>query len=141
MYLMNFSVTNHIPSEKDREAGTLLLENIKNTRGEVFIPSSNYLAFLAGKKTYLSTIALAEIIGRYGPPVSTQSRAIKTEIRTAMEQRIFSLVILDYRDTFHAGDLGKRYQQSGILFGDSDVFFPVTGWDNRPETVFVPDSP
>ena len=121
-----------IPTRKDREAGQYLVETIKNIKGEIFIPYHSFLAEMAGKKSYLHAYGIF-VITRGEESVK---RSFINEIQTALREQRFAAVILD--TTRLLDNFEMYYSQERVIFGDPNVFWPVTGMKTRPEFLFVP---
>jgi hypothetical protein len=58
-----------------------------------------------------------------------------------MRDRRFQLIILDQEPNWIWGDPEKHYARSSQpVFASPTVFWPVTGWQTRPEIVLLPTS-
>jgi hypothetical protein len=137
-YVLRFPISSQIPTQQDRLAGNSLVNTISKSEGEVLIPSSNYLAFYAGKNTYFNSMALDEVTGFFGRPDVKQDKYFVGEIQKAIAERKFSLIIIDKYNTFNTGQLGSSYILEQKIFSDPAEFIPVTGWNIRPETLYIP---
>jgi hypothetical protein len=137
-YELKFPISSQIPTMQDRLAGNLMVTTIKNSKGEVFIPSSNYLAYFSGKNTYLNTMSLWEINGYFGLPDNEISLSLMRDIQKAIDERKFSSIIIDNNETLDPKQLDTKYIPAKKLFNDPNEFIPVTGWDNRPDTLYIP---
>jgi 4-amino-4-deoxy-L-arabinose transferase-like glycosyltransferase len=122
-----------IPTAQDVAAGEQLLETIRQAPGEVLIPYHNYLLSLAGKPGQAHWAGIEELIGLYGGSEMALGTELLQQMRQKIERQEYSLLILDEK-----WDVEGYYVKWRPAFDDPNVFFPVTGWRIRPETIFVP---
>jgi 4-amino-4-deoxy-L-arabinose transferase-like glycosyltransferase len=84
---LGYDLRAYVPSAADRAAGDALIARLRATPGEVFVPYHSFYGHLAGKRTYLHAMNLADLQrAGIGPP-----RDLVEAIRT----RAFALVVLD----------------------------------------------
>ena len=82
-----------------------------------------------------------QLEGNYGGGDIRLAGRVKTEFTRAMERRQFSLIILDQEPNWIWGDPERYYARvEEPVFPDEDVFWPVTGWQTRPELILVPNA-
>ena len=94
---------------------------------------------MGGKKPFASWSPMFQLEGNYGGGDIPAAGRVKTEFARAMERRQFGLIILDQEPNWIWGDPEKYYTRSQPrLFSDEDVFWPVAGWQTRPEFVMLP---
>lgn len=124
-----------IPTEKYLAAGDRLVGAIRAIPGEVFIPSHNYLAGLAGKRGYAHNVALAEVLGTFGDPARARYAAgLSQALAEAVRQETFAAIILDGMDAniFPVGP-GTPYLIHAYPDLESEVdFFSV--FPQKPKT-------
>jgi hypothetical protein len=135
-YLLHFPISPQIPTKQDRLAGEYILGIIRKSKGEVFIPASNYLAYLAGKGTYFNSMSMGELDGRFGQPVTNFSQSVWNEFDKAISEETFSMIILDKKSRIDPIIFGSYYLFDHEIFTNPDDFIPVTGSDNRPESLY-----
>jgi hypothetical protein len=94
---------------------------------------------MAGKRPFASWSPVFQLEGNYGGGDIRTAGRVKTEFARAMERRQFSLLLLDQEPNWIWGDPEQYYiRSSQPIFPDTDVFWPVTGWRTRPETMYAP---
>jgi 4-amino-4-deoxy-L-arabinose transferase-like glycosyltransferase len=131
--LLRYNPYHQVPTARDLAAGNQLLEIIRQAPGEVLIPYHNYMLFRAGKPVHTHWISIGELIGTTGGPVLETGAMVLGQMRQKIERQEYSLLILDEK-----WDVEGYYTKWRPAFEDPNVFFPVTGWRIRPETIFVP---
>ena len=123
----------YVPTARDLQAGRQLLRTVADLPGDVFIPAHSYLPALVGKRTFAHGIAILDIFrgGVPGPALR-----LKEEIREAYLHHRFAGVIRDtcYTDFNTTSD----YQTGHAVFREPDVFFPVCGFNTRPQYLLLP---
>ncbi|MDY6987448.1 MAG: glycosyltransferase family 39 protein [Thermodesulfobacteriota bacterium] len=127
-----------IPSSADLEAGNRFVNEVRQMKGDVFIPYHPYLATMAGKGPYAHYLAAFGVVrGKEGAPRTT----LINETRQAIRQKRFAAIILDSKhDWFHEDVEASYTMEEGSLFIEEALFRPVTGGRTRPEFVYVPRS-
>jgi hypothetical protein len=104
----------------------------------VFIPYHSYLAVLAGKNSYIHEVPLRELAGRYGKDIAEDGDRLYDELRKAMKEGRFSVVIIDSEPSAQLQDiLNERYVRKGSVFTSKTVFRQFTGVKSRPEFVYT----
>ncbi|MEE9295857.1 MAG: glycosyltransferase family 39 protein [Phycisphaerae bacterium] len=121
------------PSVDDLEAGRRLVARIKGIDGDVFIPCHPYLASAVNKGTFAHQMAILDI---FKSGKSDMKEALRDELLLAVGNRRFGAVLVDV-DWFPV-ELEPFYIRQGDVFGQDEVFWPVSGWRIRPEAIFVP---
>jgi hypothetical protein len=153
-----YNPASRIPDTRDKQAGEHLLKTIKSYSGDVFIPFHNYLAALAGKKTYAHGPGLLIVLGRGGGTFNSTKPAqdLRREIDESITCKRFDAVMSDeypylFQNTRHVREneewfllinkdlLDRCYEPAGKAFSEDHVtFFPTTGWFIRPSIIYVP---
>jgi len=125
-----------IPRREDRAAGEDLVRRLASSEGPVFVSYHPYLARRAGKPTNVHIVPLMDMVRM--PRDSIQDglwQAMKDSLRT----RAWDVLVLDQRDWLLEEAQAAGYREIAGVFADPDVFWPVTGYQTRPEWVFAPE--
>ena len=136
LVVMLSPLTSQIPTRADREAGFELVNHIKSCPGNVYVPFHTYLAELAGKDGYAGVVEMGELRGSFGGKVDPLWDEVLFQIQSSLDANTFNAVIQDnqiFRDAMSPG-----YIETGRVFKDDLVFWPVTGRKIRPEIIYVP---
>jgi hypothetical protein len=137
--LLLYPITPQIPGEADLRAGQDLLSEIRAQSGQVYVPFHPELALMAGKPAYASWSPMYQLEGNYGGGDIRATARVKTEFGRAMAGHEFSMIILDQEPNWIWGGPEEHYTVSpGPVFSDPKVFWPVTGWQTRPEIKMIP---
>jgi hypothetical protein len=132
--LLTYNPAKHVPTPADRAAGAKLVDRIAAIHGDVWIPHHGYLAILAGKRSFAHAVALDDIhVEDDGPAM----RDLETMIVKAVITQQFGAVFLE-SDDWHKMEILNTYEIHEILFGNYDVFWPVTGARLRPVALCLP---
>ncbi len=127
-----------LPTEADRKAGEQLLHRLAVIGGDAWIPGHGYMVSESSGQTHAQTVAIGDVLTGGGP----QKDALRMAIQSALHDRRFSAVVLDYNDSLFLNELKQRYQKEpGELFSDRSSFYPVTGNRTRPKTLWVLPGP
>jgi hypothetical protein len=92
--LMQYKARDYIPSARDFKRANALIKELRNTEGEFFIPSQNYLALFVNKKVYYHDAPLGELTGRYGHSLP-QWPVIQEEITALVHSGHVNVVYLE----------------------------------------------
>jgi hypothetical protein len=125
-----------IPTQADKEAGLQLVDRIKACPGKVYIPFHTYLAELAGKDGYAGVVEMGELRGNFGGKADPLWDEVLSQLQLSLDAHTFEAVIQDnqvFRDA-----TSSSYVETGWVFNNDLVFWPVAGRKVRPETVYVP---
>jgi hypothetical protein len=125
-----------IPTQADKEAGLQLVDRIKACPGNVYVPFHTYLAELAGKDGYAGVVEMGELRGNFGGKADPLWDEVLSQIQLSLDTHTFAAVIQDnqvFRDA-----ISSSYVETGQVFDNDLVFWPVAGRKVRPETVYVP---
>ncbi len=128
-----------LPTGEDKYAGDSIVQLIRDTKGEVFVPGHGYLTTLAGKKQYAHGIAIGDVLYA-GDEIS---RNFQRELDDAVKNKQFGGFIFDApwdSDFGNEQDARKVYSEKIDIFPDQKVFLPVTGFKTRPMVMYrLPD--
>jgi hypothetical protein len=125
-----------IPTQADKEAGLQLVDRIKACPGNVYVPFHTYLAELAGKDGYAGVVEMGELRGNFGGKADPLWDEVLSQIQLSLDTHTFAAVIQDnqvFRDA-----ISSSYVETGQVFDNDLVFWPVAGRKVRPETIYVP---
>jgi 4-amino-4-deoxy-L-arabinose transferase-like glycosyltransferase len=126
----------NMPSKDDKTAGQELVNWVTSCPGDVYLPFHTYIAELAGKPAHAGWIEMAELWGEFGGASDRLWDEVRAQMDEALRQSRFSAIV---QDNVVFGDaLSPEYEESTRVFEDPDVFWPVSGWQIRPESVYVP---
>jgi hypothetical protein len=129
-------IRSNVPSMDDTEAGRELVQQVANCPGDVYLPFHTYISELAGKPGHAGWIEMAELWGEFGGASDPLWQEVRAQMADALRQSRFSAIVQD--NVVFGEALSPEYEQSVWVFEDPDVFWPVTGWQIRPESVHVP---
>lgn len=136
LFSMFYAPVHQIPTQSDVQAGLEFVSRIRACPGDVYVPFHTYLAELAGKKGYAGWIEMAELRGQFGGEEDRLWKEVRDEIRQALESRSLAAIV---QDNVPFGDVvSPQYRLVGRVFSASNVFWPVTGWRVRPESIYMP---
>jgi hypothetical protein len=127
-------MAHQIPSAADTEAGLELVNRIRDCPADVYIPYHTYLSELAGRTGHAGWIELSELTSEFSREPDPMWYEVGSQIKHALDSHSIAVVIQD-REVFSAA-LSDEYSPVGTVFGNSRVFFPVTGWRLRPEVIY-----
>jgi hypothetical protein len=123
-----------IPTQADAAAGQRFIATLSQVNGDVFVLSHGYYATLAGKPPTAQAVAIADVYQD-----EARGRAIiQREFGDAIRQHRFAAIVLDVDDWWLSSDFDQSYVKRGQVFDDPNVFFPVTGVQTRPESIYQP---
>lgn len=125
-----YPISPQIPTQENLEAGTYLLNKIKDQPGDVYVPFHPELSLFAGRPAFASWIALLELSGGFGGETRDEWRQVNRELVQVYKKNGFTLIILDLDQFFGHPEL--YYSSSDIKFLDENTFHPVTGAQFQP---------
>jgi len=125
----------HIPTSQDVAAGEKLIAYLKDIKGEVYMPFHSYYPLMAGKKTSANWMALNEILGGLGDGDPVVAKKLRIDLENAITEKDFDVLMLDV--DFLQEKINLSYMETQSFFSNNDVFFPVVGWQIRPNRVFL----
>jgi hypothetical protein len=125
-----------LPSAQDRAAGEQVVESLRRVSGDVWVPRHPYLAAMAGKPWLAHELALQDVLR---PAQTPASRALLEEIRSVARARRFAVVVLDDESWVHH-EFSPYYRLGAQMFaaGETELFWPKTGYFTRPDFVWMP---
>ena len=133
--LLLYNPFSQIPKASDLNAGKELIQSLSEIEGDVYLPSHGYLPTLAGKKSFAHHSAVWDVL-RGGQ--QTQGKGLLAEdLNRAIHNQYFDVIILDSDWNYCCREIDKYYTREGRVFEDNTVFYPVTGWEIRPSTIYV----
>jgi hypothetical protein len=127
-----------LPTSQDEQAGHAIVERLRSTTGEVFVPCGGYLATMAGKTAYAHQMAMFDVIKSAGPVVQTR---FATELTNAFRNRRFSSVFActSFEDWMRDQGLTEAYMKREEIFAPFDrTFLTMAGMPSRPQSVYLP---
>lgn len=131
-----------LPQSKDVRAGDDLVNFIRQTPGEVFVPYHCYLLTAAGKnKGCPHFAALEEFLGGYsnGKNKTQYGLDLLDELRQRLREKYYAAIILDNPPEFWLKDeLAQYYVIQSSAVADPEAFWPVTGRLTKPQLIYVP---
>ncbi len=138
---LRYNPFDQIPSQEDLQAGRKFINIIEQIDGEIFVPFHGYLPLLAGKKTYVHSMGMQDVL--FGKSSREVREKFINDIGKAIQNEKFSAIILDSRDSkvaWYPPEIMKHYVKQRRIFDDETVFLPVAGMKTRPEFIYVPKS-
>lgn len=131
--LLRYDAIAQIPTEKDLQAGRAFVRTLTGLSGEVLVPYHGYLPMLAGHKCYAHEQAIRDVLQGNESPTKVK---LLNEIHQALTERRFDYIVLDDA-TWFPELIERNYAGWKQVFEDRDAFWPVTGYQRRPEVIFV----
>ena len=125
-----------IPTQDDLEGGLALVKQIQACPGNVYVPFHTYMAELAGKDGYAGVVEMGELRGSFGGKADPLWDEVLNQIQSAFDAQAFAAIVQDnqvFRDA-----MPPNYIESGTVFQNDFVFWPVTGRKIRPEIIYTP---
>lgn len=137
--LLRYPIRSQIPTAEDLRSGNMILQKIKQTDGDVYVPYHPELMLLAGKKNYAGWISMAELEGKF--EIGTRSKEwtkVKSQLQIAFRKNKFAMIIIDNSVYGFYGHPEYYYPQTTkIVYFEEDTFYPVTGWNIRPSIIYT----
>ncbi len=133
---LRYHPTAQIPTNKDLQAGNMLIRKISALNGDVLILRQNYLALLAGKLPFVSQNTLAEIAGNYGQNPAAEWKNLEAEINQSIKNKRFTAIILESPDIKIESLLGC-FKREIIEYASDTTFFPIEGDVSRPTVIYT----
>lgn len=91
---LQYNASDYIPTGRDYQEASRLINSLKETNEEVLLPTQNYLALYTNKKVYYHNAAFGEFTGEFGIPLS-QLGEIKDEIVATVRSKEISYIYID----------------------------------------------
>lgn len=127
----------YLPSKDDVQENQRILSLLKKSPREVWVPHHSYLTFLANKPPHAHILALVDVKQSDRSRVSMK---LENQLIEKIHEQRFSLVLLDEYDRFGLREafLNEKYKGVGRLFLSPKVLFPKSGYQTRPQWIFLP---
>ncbi len=120
-----------IPTQKDRAAADDFTQRLRQMEEPVFLPSHNYLLRMVDKGSCAHMLALADALRDDRSPRGVR---LRQEISSTISEKHFRTIILD--EPWFPELIDQHYNLSGRVFMDSDVYWPLIGFQTRPEYLY-----
>jgi 4-amino-4-deoxy-L-arabinose transferase-like glycosyltransferase len=130
--LLAYNPFAQVPGKKDLEAGQAFIDAMRELPGDVLVPYHGYLPSLAGKSCCAHEAAVNDILKADDGPVKA---GLLDEINQALRERKFNCIVLNA--PWFPELTEKNYVRWRPVFDKQDVFWPPTGFQTRPELIFV----
>jgi 4-amino-4-deoxy-L-arabinose transferase-like glycosyltransferase len=118
----------HLPVPDDRQAGMELIRRLTAAPGPVWIPGHGYLARMAGKEGCAHRCAMDDVLRGKDEPGKA---GLQREMNEAIRSGKYAVLVADSHGLPVA--VPPAYQPGRPIFSARDCFYPVTGWQTRPE--------
>ena len=122
-----------IPKTRDVLAGRRLVETLRGTPGDVFIPAHGYLAVMAGKASFAHQMAVDDVLR----VDDENSSALRVAIALAIRSKRFGAFVQGTNE-WYAGEVMQSYEKLGDAVPEPDTFYCLSGIRIRPEKIWVP---
>ncbi|MBU1319925.1 MAG: glycosyltransferase family 39 protein [candidate division Zixibacteria bacterium] len=122
-----------LPKDSDALAGEQFVSMLSGMPGDIYIPNHPYLAVQAGKPPYAHSMALRDILKGEDGSIKAQFTA---ELLGALEERRFSVVVLDNKPWWFDDEVGECYCLLDTTAIAGSDFWPVSGARTKPERIF-----
>jgi hypothetical protein len=132
-FILFYNPFTQIPKEQDWAYGNKLIKEMRQTKGEVYIPDHQYIARYAGKTSYAHFYVLIDFF----ESKSNLKDSLKSEFKNLFKNESFSMIISDSYTGLD--EYSKYYRFESNLFPDDKYFKCKTGGrKTRPEFIFKP---
>jgi hypothetical protein len=132
-FVLFYNPLSQMPKEQDWAYGNKLINELKQTEGEVYIPDHQYIARYAGKKSYSHIYVLYDFF----ESKSDLKDSLKNEFENVLKNKFFSAIISDNFNGFI--QFTEYYQLDTTLFPNNNFLKCKTGGhQTRPEFIFKP---
>jgi hypothetical protein len=130
-----WSPRDQLPTRADREAGMMLVENLRRAPGRLLVPSHPYLTARAGKPEHFHEVALTDVLKRrdQGP----LERALTDSLAASFRGHRWDVIVLDSRDWMRSG-AEPYYEARWAVFDNDTVLWSRTGMLTRPQALLAP---
>ncbi|MBK7878302.1 MAG: hypothetical protein IPJ77_21815 [Planctomycetes bacterium] len=133
--LLAYDPRAQLPTEADRTRGAALVERLRATPGEVWMPDHGYLAERAGKRPSAHGMAVIDLLRSNDR--ATAQRFVDELVR-AIEERRYAAIVLDRPWDDDLPPLARRYRRDAVAWPDERALVPVTGDPRRPAWWYSP---
>jgi len=134
-----YSPLDQVPTQQDLEAGRKFIKTLASIEGEIVVLYHGYLPTLAGKSTHAHAIAVDDVL-RAGGTKTKAGAKLFNEISVPIREKQFSAIVFDSGGSRFKDDIQEHYVRWRPIFDTDSVFWPVTGWRTRPESIYIPRS-
>ncbi|RKZ13805.1 hypothetical protein DRQ32_00785, partial [bacterium] len=134
-WLLAWSPGHLIPTAQDRQRGQQILDLVSEFDGEVFISAHPWFTGALGKETQAQEMTLRDITRARG--TDAREQMLRDELAAAVQAGRFEAFVVDTEEFFmRPQGFEKHYE---LLRSDlsGDALLPPTGWDRRPELLYV----
>lgn len=134
-WMLAYDPRDHIPTQRDREAGERLLARVRALPGDVLVPFHGYVSSAAGKPAYAHQMALHDL---YRSGIAwARWKTVDDGFERAIAGGQFAAVLLDGDgDGWHGVALRASYRREALSV-DDDALWPRAGMRTRPSTWYL----
>ena len=134
--ILAYDPVKQIPTADDRKSGDALIKQIKNIKGEVFMPYHGFLCSMAGKSTHIHMLPMINILLSSDDKMKND---FLSGVRAEMKKKRFAAVILDTNTLLkEKTGIADNYVFKKFIFSDTRTFWPVAGAETRPRYLMIP---
>ena len=132
--ILIYSPFRQIPSNRDLKAGWELVNELKSTKGDVYVTGNTYYARLAGKKTYTHFMLIFDLMESR----TKYNSFINYAFNNAIVNHKFEKIIT-YPDIWNKYPvLSKYYKVEKKANSDPALLWMKTGYNTRAEDILIP---
>jgi len=132
---LSYSFRQHIPSPLDRQQGEKLQQLISSFEGEVYLSDHPWYLGSLNKPTQAHDMAIRDIL--VAPGSWQWKQALAQDMATAIAEKRYEAFIVDFREfVLRVPDFEDHYELAEADLSGG-AFHPVTGWDRRPNYLYV----
>lgn len=139
--LLWFAPGKWVPSSGSVAKGNSVIQRLREAEGPVFVHLHPVYAWLAEKETHFNSVNL----WAYNLPAKLEARPQfeVTELYEKISGQYFSVIVLDNQSDWYGEkivELVRRHYrlESRISYDTDKEFMTLTGFETRPETIWVP---
>ncbi|UCB53251.1 MAG: glycosyltransferase family 39 protein [Candidatus Zixiibacteriota bacterium] len=132
LLILTYNPRRQVPTERDVEAGRVLIATMAEIPGEVLLPYHGFLPTLAGKRSHAHHQAVSDIMVGDDGPIKEK---LYDQITQAVGRQRFDALILD--SPWFPKLTDKYYNPDRMLFDHPDVFWTVAGMRTNPQIIYV----
>lgn len=132
-----YNPLDYLPSKQDLQSNKMIINLLKKSPGDVWIPYHSYLTYLADKPQHAHALALENIKQN---AIEGVSNKLKDQLLNKINDQDFSLILMDEDDRFglQKALLNQGYRKIDNLFSEQNILMPVSGYRTRPQWIFLP---
>lgn len=128
---MYYKPASLIPRKSDQLVADALMNELKNTEGEIWFVYHGHYNYMLGKKMHANESSLLSLME--GDKKLWREK-IMNEIRAAIDAKKFALVVTDLN--WLENELSENYTREEISYPDANSFIPACGWRTRPKFIY-----